>query len=128
MENRIDDQLKVSKFYKVLEQSCFYDVASAPTAIIKGPIATKKLKMDFTTNDLGERQTNVVQRIEIEFQRVNPRLFFPANGAVDVDKSNLIEVASLSLRDLNDMKGTPGVHDSEIDRVMPELCRYRSLK
>jgi hypothetical protein len=96
----IEDNLQAGSFYPALSDF-IEDLSWAPTAIMKGPIVTKKNRLTWSNGK------PIVKEEFIFFnRRVNPMDFYPSP-----DQSIFIEKLRFSLTELNDLIGVPGYNE-----------------
>jgi len=101
LENQIEDNLRKGNFYNALSEF-IDDFAWSPTAILKGPIVTKKDKLTWSNGE------PVVKSEYIFFnRRVNPLDFYPSP-----DNSSSVEKIRLSIEDIDELIGVPGYQES----------------
>jgi len=120
MENKMADQLQEGKFHLALADF-LADLATYPSAIMKGPILRKRkiLKWD-TENALGTPRPQVKDVIIPEFERVDPFRAYPAPGAETPQDGFFIEHHTLTHSELYDLIGAPGYDEEAIRAVIRE--------
>lgn len=115
MERMIEDQLNAGEWERCL--SDFIDnFVVYPTAFMKGPIITKKIKLSYQGGQIVENEDYVFMN-----RVVNPLDMYPSPEATCIYDGNLCEHIRLSRKDLVVMKGLPttaGYKDSAIDDVL----------
>lgn len=100
LESQIEDNLRKGDFYNALSEF-IDDFAWSPTAILKGPIVTKKDKLTWSNGEA------VVKPEYVFFnRRVNPLDFYPSP-----DRSSSIEKIRLSIDEANELIGVPGYQE-----------------
>lgn len=120
MENRMDDQLQEAGFSA--EFADFLgDLATYPSAIMKGPVLRRKKTLRWETEDGVSQPTPVVtEEIVPEFERVDPFRAYPAPGAATTQQGYFIEHHTLSHSNLYDLIGLPGYDEQAIRAVLNE--------
>lgn len=104
IEAEIEDNLQEGSFYSALSDF-IDDFAIYPTAILKGPIVTKKNKLTWMDG------APVLKEEFVFFnRRVNPLDFYPSP-----DKATFVEKLRFSLEELSQLEGIPG-YDIEVIR------------
>lgn len=115
-EKRIEDWLVQCQWHaemrKVME-----DCARLGTGIMKGPTPAKRKATKYTDGKLEMMIT-----IEPESRRIDPWCFYPdpACGEDIHNGSYVFEKDTISVRQLRDLKGTPGYLEENIDKVIEE--------
>ena len=113
LETRIEDNLVEGGYYTALGQF-IKDLATFPTAFLKGPIIRRKKRLVWTEDQNGKP----VPAVEIvpgrEYYRVSPFDIYPSPGARSVQDGYLCERHRLRRSDLVDMIGVDGFNESAI--------------
>ena len=111
-ERRVADQLKEGEWDKALSEF-IDDFCIFPTAILKGPIVTKKKCLKWS----GGMPT-----VDTEYQflnkRVSPFDVYPAPEAASPDTGNFIEYMRLSRKEVSSLLGTKNYKDENIRKVL----------
>jgi hypothetical protein len=123
MSLKIDDQLRKGGFNGELKKF-ITDFTTFPTAIMKGPIIKRGKEMAWGPGFAPVLLTNYTE----QFQRVSPYDIFPAPASTGVNDAYLIQRHFLNLRSLEEMRGTPGVNDEELETVVSRfgMSGYRT--
>jgi len=114
LEKFIEDQLVEGKWDKALDDF-ITDFSIFPTAIMKGPIVTKKRKLRY---DNG-RPVPVTDYCYLN-KRVSPLDFYPQPGISDIDEGDCIEHMRMSRSNVYKLKGLPGYINEKIDKVLTD--------
>lgn len=116
MEQKIEDQLVEGGFMTTLD-SFVTDLATYPTAFVKGPVVRKKPKLTW-----GEGGTLVVEeKLVREWERLDPFNAYPAPHAKHIQDAWFIEKAYYT-RDA--LSGLIGVEGWDEDAIRAVLTRY----
>lgn len=110
METKIEDDMEEGGWDKALSQF-INDFTTYPVAILKGPVMKKRRRLNWDDSGKPVISDTLVK----EFSRVSPFDIYPAPDAVEINDGPLIQRHRMFRKDLEDMKGTPGYKDSEID-------------
>lgn len=113
MEHKIEDQLNAGGFDRAF-RDFIDDFVTYPTAILKGPVIRRKKQMRWGPN----YQPMIVNDHVREVERVSPHDMFPSPNASNVNDGFLIQRHRLTRKSLQDMRGTPGYSDKDIDQVL----------
>lgn len=117
LENKIEDNLRKGGFYNALSEF-IDDFAWSPTAILKGPIVTKKDKLTWSNGEA------VVKPEYIFFnRRVNPLDFYPSS-----DGGSSIEKIRLSIDEAADLIGVPGYNEDVLVEAINHPSGTRTLR
>lgn len=115
MERKMEDQLAEGGFLVALDQF-ITDLATFPTAFIKGPVVRRKPKLSW-----GEGGTLTVEEtLSLNWERVDPFCLYPAPWARHIGEGPLIEKHRLSRDDLNQMIGVEGYNEDAIRKVLDQ--------
>jgi hypothetical protein len=112
MEQKMEDQLVEGRFIEGLTEF-IDDIVTFPTAIMKGPVPRKRKTLEWKGGGLVP-----VEKITLEWERVDPFKAYPAPWASDIQESFFIERHKLSRENLEAMKGVEGYSDAAIDSVL----------
>lgn len=123
MGQKIDDQLRKGGFSGELKKF-INDFTTYPTAVMKGPVIKRGKEMAWGPNFTPIVLTNYKE----DFQRVSPYDIFPAPASTGTNDNYLIQRHFLNLRSLENMRGTPGVNDEELETVISRfgISGYRN--
>jgi len=119
MELHLDDQLVEGNYYGALSEF-ITDLATFPTAFLKGPVVKRKKKLSWSQDTSGDWLPKVEIKAVREWQRVSGYDIFPSPGAKNLQDGSLCERARLRINDLDEMIGVPGFKESAIKAVIKE--------
>lgn len=120
MEKKMDDQLKEAGFGGVLAQF-LGDLATYPTAILKGPILRKRKVLSWENSDIeSSPEPSVTESIVPEFERVDPFRAYPSPGSVTPQDGFFIQHHTFSHKELYDLIDLPGYDGDAIRAVFHE--------
>lgn len=116
----IDDQFIEGGYYKALDE-CLHDITIYPTTIIKGP-EYRKTKVFKREKDVqsGRYTTQVKEEIKEFYKRVSPFNIFPASDSCGINDGDLIELDSITPKDLYDLIGLEGFDEEAVRKVINE--------
>jgi hypothetical protein len=112
MRALIDDQLTEGNFVTALSDFVD-DLATYPTAIMKGPVFVTKERLKWKDGELIKTSETIPT-----WTTVDPFCFYPGPNVRSVDKGDICEQVILSKADLYKMKGVTGWNAEAIDRVL----------
>lgn len=112
MRALIDDQLTEGGFVTALSDFVD-DLATYPTAILKGPVFVSKDRLKWKDGKLVKVQETIPT-----WNTVDPFCFYPGPNVRSVDKGDICEKIVMSQADLYRMKGVAGWNSEAIDRVL----------
>ena len=118
-EAKMEDQLQEGGFYRALSEFCA-DVVTFPSAVLKGPVVRKRKTLQWAPDANGQYTLDVKDAIQLEWERVDPFMIYPAPHSTDVDDGFFIERHHLSRGDLNAMIGVDGYSAEAIRAVLDE--------
>jgi len=114
LEEKVDDDFKEGGWYSALD-SLLYDIATFPTAFLKGPTIRRKARIVWDhSQDLMNPEMRVEKKLVKEYDRVSPFDIFPSPGARTLQDGYLLERDSISRSELASLAGTPGYHSEQI--------------
>jgi len=113
MEGKIEDQLTAGGFDNAF-RDFVDDFVTYPTAILKGPVVRRKKMMKWGPNFQPIVSNDHVR----ETERVSPHDIFPSPNSSGVNDGYLIQRHRLTRKSLQDMRGTPGYSDADLDQVL----------
>jgi hypothetical protein len=120
MEKKMADQLVEAKFNNVLGR-LLIDLATYPTAILKGPVMRRSKKLSWKASDeSGSLKPEVTDQIHPEFERVDPFRAYPAPGAESPQEGYFIEHHTYSESEFYGLIGSPGFDEEAIRAVIRE--------
>jgi hypothetical protein len=115
MADRIEDQLVEGGWTSALSQF-IDDLVTFPAAIVKGPVPRNRKQFEWTDGAL-----TAVEKLQLEWERVDPFMFYPAPWATSVDDGPMIERHRLTRDDLQAMVGVEGYDDAAIKTVLADF-------
>ena len=118
MKTKIEDQLEQGGWEDAMREF-IKDVTTYPIAILRGPVMRRKRTLTWKMQQ-GKWMPVIGSEIQVYFYRVSPFDFYPAPNARDTNCAYLFERHRLYRTDLAAMKGTPGVKDENVDKVLAE--------
>jgi hypothetical protein len=118
MERKMEDQLVEGGLLLCVDQF-ITDLATFPTAFLKGPVVRKKPQLTW-----GEGGQLVVEdKLVLNWERVDPFNLYPAPWARHIGEGPLIEKHRLTREDLTQMIGVEGYNEASIRKVLEEFGR-----
>lgn len=127
MERKMEDQLAEADFETELAKFLI-DLATFPTAIMKGPVMRKRKRLAWQKADgSGRLEPQVEAEIVPHFERVDPFRAYPAPGALTPQDGYFFEHHTLTRSNLYDLIGVPG-YDEEAIRAVLREGEYGGLK
>lgn len=118
MERKMEDQLVEGGLLLCVDQF-ITDLATFPTAFLKGPVVRKKPQL--TWGEGG--QLTVEDKLVLNWERVDPFNLYPAPWARHISEGPLIEKHRLTREDLTQMIGVEGYNEASIRKVLEEFGR-----
>jgi hypothetical protein len=118
MERKMEDQLVEGGLLLCVDQF-ITDLATFPTAFLKGPVVRKKPQLTWGPN--GELTTE--DKLVLNWERVDPFNLYPAPWARHISEGPLIEKHRLTREDLTQMIGVEGYNEASIRKVLEEFGR-----
>lgn len=112
MEKKMEDQLIEGLFLEALTEF-LDDIVTFPTAILKGPVPRKRKTLEWKGGGLVP-----VEKIVLEWERVDPFMAYPAAWASSPHDGPFIERHRLSRMDLEAMQGVEGFNDAALQSVL----------
>lgn len=122
MEEKMEDQLLQGGFLKAINEF-IDDIATFPTAFLKGPIVRRKPRLKWVANptDPTSYMPQYEDEIVTEWERVSPFDMYPHPSMNDVnDGLPLIQRHRLTRVQLNEMIGVEGYDDNAIRAVLED--------
>lgn len=112
MTLKIEDQLVEGGWIYALSEF-IDDIVTFPTAIIKGPVIRNRTQMKWSGNELVPELA-----LRLEWERVDPFMFYPAPWSGSVDDGFVIERHRLTREDLQALIGVEGYDEDAIHNVL----------
>ena len=112
MELKMEDQLIEGLFLEAFNEF-IDDIVTFPTAIVKGPVPRKRKTLEWKGGGLVP-----VEKIVLEWERVDPFMCYPAAWASSPHDGPFIERHRLSRMDLEAMIGVDGFNSAAIETVL----------
>lgn len=112
MEQKMEDQLIEGRFLEGLTEF-IDDIVTFPTAIMKGPVPRKRKSLEWQNGGLVP-----VDKIVLEWERMNPFMAYPAPWASTPHDGYFIERHKLTKEDLEAMIGVPGFDEVALRSVL----------
>jgi hypothetical protein len=112
MEQKMEDQLIEGQFLEALS-AFLEDIVTFPTAIMKGPVARKRKTLEWQGNGLVP-----VEKIVLEWERVDPFMAYPAAWATSPQDGPFIERHKLTREDIESMIGVEGFSEPALREVL----------
>lgn len=122
MADKMEDQLIQGGFLKALD-AFIDDVATFPTAVLKGPIVRKRKVLKWVRDDKGGYTPKAEDDLKLEWERVSPFDIYPSPAATGIDDGYLIEKHQLSREDLNALVDVDGYDNASIRTVLDDYGR-----
>lgn len=119
MERKIEDQLVEGGFLDALDKF-IDDLTTFPAAIIKGPVVRNKKKLKWLPSAQGQFTLDVTDDMVLEWERVDPLMFYPSPTSTDPNDGYMIERHRLNTRDLEELIGVEGYDEGAIRSVLTE--------
>ncbi len=119
MRQRIEDQLAEGGWYESFDDFVS-DLATYPTACIKGPVIRKKTVLAWGRDDEGKTSPVVQDKLIPTYERIDPYRLYPEPGIENVDDGYMIEHKPMSRTDLANLIGVPGFDDDAIRMALSE--------
>ena len=118
MERKMEDQLVEGGLLLSIDQF-ITDLATFPTAFIKGPVVRKKAQLKWGED--GQLQT--ADALTLHWERVDPFNLYPAPWARHISEGPLIEKHRLTREELTQLIGVEGYNEASIRKVLEEFGR-----
>lgn len=116
---QIRDQNQEGGWNKAFEDFLYWFVR-VKFGVIKGPVLTKKTKMEWGVTAEGKYELQPKDVLANTVYAVSPFNFFPQKDMVDINDGDIIEIHELSRQGIADLLGVPGYSDDEINTVLNE--------
>lgn len=119
MKQTIEDQLAEGGWYQAFDDFVT-DLATYPTAFIKGPVIRKKTVLSWGRDEQGKTAPQVMDRLIPTFERVEPFRIYPEPGIENIDDGYILEHKPMSRSDVAALIGVSGFDDEAIRMVLQE--------
>lgn len=119
METKMEDQLQEGGWMEALDQFVD-DLTTFKTAFLKGPVVRKKVTMKWNKDAKSGYQLEIVDALNLEWERVDPFHIYPAPWSRDVNDAFLIERHQMSSGSLESLIGVDGYSEDAIRAVLAE--------
>lgn len=120
MEQKMYDQLLEGHWTEAFAQF-LDDIVTFPSAIMKGPVVRKRPKMHWVKDPQGTDYVLDVQETYcLEWERVDPFMFYPAPDASDVNDGAMIQRHKLQRSDLVALLDVEGYSNAAIRAVLED--------
>lgn len=120
--SKMEDQLQEGGFYEALDEF-IDDLVTFPFAIIKGPVPRNRKALAWVPGQDGQFELDVQDKIQLEWERVDPFMIYWAPHATDIDDGYMIERHKLTRIDLEALIGVEGYDDNAIKSVLDDYGR-----
>lgn len=119
MELKMEDQLQEGNFPDAF--SMFIDdLTTFPAAIMKGPVVRNKPKMVWQQDAQGNYTPVVKDELQLDWERVDPFMIYPAPHATKVHDGYLIERHRMTRGQLSQLIGVEGYSEEAIRAVLED--------
>lgn len=115
MELKMEDQLVEGGFTRAMSQF-IDDLTTFPTAIMKGPVVRRRKVLEWVQGQLV-----AVDKMKLEWERVDPFMYYPASWASEVDDGPGIERHRLTRDALESLIGVDGYSEAAIRHVLTDF-------
>ncbi len=116
----IEDQLVEGEWYKALVD-CLFDMVVLKAAFLKGPLFKKERYLKRVQDiQSGSNTVIEVEKIIPYFERRSPFNIYPAPASTGINKGYLIDRMSVSLKDLDAVRGVEGFDEEVIEKIITE--------
>jgi len=112
MEMKMEDQLTEGRFLEALSEF-IDDIVTFPTALLKGPVPRKRKTLEWQGGGLVP-----VEKITLEWERVDPFMCYPAPWAATPHDGFFIERHRLTREDVEAMIGVPGYDEAALREIL----------
>ena len=117
IEKIIEDQLVEGGYYDALADF-INDLATYPSAILKGPVIRKKPQLVWTEDQNGNFVPATEEKYSRQYYCVSPHDGFPSPGSKGINDGYFIEELRLRRKDIEACYGVPGFNDIAIKAVL----------
>ena len=124
MEQKMEDQLLEGGFLNAINDF-IDDVATFPTAFLKGPIVRRKPKLQWAQDSMtGDWKPDYKDELALEWERVSAFDMYPHPAMADINEGlPLIQRHRLTRVQLNELIGVEGYDDAAIRAVLEDYGR-----
>lgn len=119
MRRKIADQFAEGGFGMAFNEF-LTDLATFPTAVVKGPCVRRRRKLSWGTGPNGETVAVTDEVLAPEYERVDPFHIYPEPGISHPNDGYMFEHQPLTRMDLADLIGVPGYDDDAIRKVLED--------
>lgn len=128
MQRRIEDQFAEGGWYEAFNKFVT-DLATYPTAFVKGPVVRKKQVLGWGTGPDGKTTPQVSSKVMPTFERIDPFYIYPEPGVENLQNGYVIERKPMTRSDVSALIGVPGFDDEAIKMVLKEgpRCSWFAL-
>ena len=121
MERKMHSQMLAGGWSRAFTQF-IDDIVTFPAAILKGPVVRKRSKLNWVPDPAkqGNFILDVQDTLQLEWERVDPFMAYPAPDSSDVDDGFFIERHQLTRADLHALIGVDGYSEAAIRQVLAE--------
>lgn len=118
-ENVIADEFAEGAWEEAVS-NFIYDLATFPSAIIKGPVLRQAMDRVWMPGPGGQWVSQVTKRIRMEWERRSPFDFYPAPAMRDIRYGNFIDRYRFKREELLRMRGVPSYSDEAINAILTD--------
>lgn len=122
METKMEDQLQEGGLHIALGQF-IDDITTFPAAVIKGPVIRKRPRLSWVQDAEGGYAMEVTEDLALEWERVDPFMFYPSPNSSRVEDGYVVERHKLTRQDVDAMVGVPGYNDAALRAVLEQYGR-----
>ena len=120
MEKKMYDQLLEGHWTEAFA-AFLDDIVTFPSAIMKGPVVRKRPKMHWVQNpQTGDYDLDVQETYCLEWERVDPFMFYPAPDASNIDDGYMLQRHKLQRADLVALLDVEGYSNAAIRAVLED--------
>lgn len=120
MERKMQDQMNEGHWNEAFAQF-LDDVVTFPSALMKGPVVRKRPKMHWVKDPQSNDYVLDVQETYcLEWERVDPFMFYPAPDASDINDGAMIQRHKLQRSDLVALLDVEGYSNAAIRAVLED--------
>jgi hypothetical protein len=120
MEKKMYDQLLEGHWTEAFA-AFLDDIVTFPSAIMKGPVVRKRPKMHWVqSSQAGDYELDVQETYCLEWERVDPFMFYPAPDASNIDDGYMLQRHKLQRADLVALLDVEGYSNAAIRAVLED--------
>jgi len=120
MDRKMYDQLLEGHWNEAFAQF-LDDIVTFPSALMKGPVVRKRPKMHWVMNpQTNDYDLDVQETYCLEWERVDPFMFYPAPDASNIDDGAMIQRHKLQRADLVALLDVEGYSNAAIRAVLED--------